>query len=613
MHVTWVVRRRILAAAGLLLAAPLGLWVLRGLTLPAPPMSMQIEEPFTHGLASGAARLGVRGFRATPRGFALDPRSEGEIEYGVRTDRPLTPWSAITLQWYGGEAGVRSAVDLLRPDGPQRLAENRSLLGTRLPLPASVAGGKEVALRFTAKNSTSREQLILDKLVIQSWEGPPAHLPNLLWTGGAFLAISLCLAGLTAHPRRAALVAFMLAAALVLRYANLQRVALAPLDPDAQGYRVYAQALAWIGPHGFYSASFGEREPLFPAVAKLALALFGDSDLSLRLLTVALSLGVVYLAFRLGRAILGLGGGTCTGFLLAVSVPVIIESGRGLRVELEALLFTGTAWVLFGRRGCLTCPGAVLAGGLGGALLLTRFPYGLALVLMFAASAWWHREPGWRTWRSLLVAAAIAAVLVLPHRMALARQHGDAAYDAHRTLRWIANQEFQGRPGFPSPTVLVQDPYAGPRITLGQYYFGLHSTWEVIWRSARGLGRAVGNLSPVGYVDEVRAVLGLRLGWADVVAVILGTIGGSVLMRRGAAWVPLALLLGLAHVAFVYDLDLPDYRFRMILQVMPLFVVAVASGGWWIMAQLRRVLQVAWAWASTGESRSDLASMEKGG
>lgn len=84
-------------------------------------------------------------------------------------------------------------------------------------------------------------------------------------------------------------------------------------------------------------------------------------------------------------------------------------------------------------------------------------------------------------------------------------------------------------------------------------------------------------------------------------------------MRRGAAWVPLALLLGLAHVAFVYDLDLPDYRFRMILQVMPLFVVAVASGGWWIMAQLRRVLQVAWAWASTGESRSDLASMEKGG
>ncbi|HSB80110.1 MAG TPA: glycosyltransferase family 39 protein, partial [Candidatus Methylomirabilis sp.] len=557
-------------------------------------------------------RLAVRGFRATPKGFALGPGGEGEIEYAVRTDRPLTPWSAITLQWYGGEPGIQSRVDLLGPDGPHRLAENRSLLGTLLFLPESVAGWTEIGLRFRAQNSADREHLILDKLVIQSWEGAPARLPNGLWVGGAFLSISLGLAGFTAHPRRAALVALMLTLALVLRYINLLRIALAPLDPDAQGYRVYAQTLAWIGPHGFYSASFGEREPFFPSIVKLALALFGDSDLSLRLLTLALSTGVVYLTSRLGRDVLGFAGGLGAGLLVALSVPAIIESGRGLRVETEALLLVGSAWLLLGRRDSLTWGRAILGGALAGTLLLTRFPYALALALLLGFAAWWHRAMGRDAWRPILVAAAIAAVLVLPHRVALTLRQGDAAYDAHRTIRWIANQEFQGRPGFPSEEAVVRDPYAGSPLSLGQYYFGLHSPWEVVWRSARGLARAFGNLCPVGYVEEVQSLLGPRLGWVDLLVAALGIIGLLTLMGGwSTGWIPLVLLLGLAHTAFVYDLSLPDYRFRMILQVIPLFGVAVASGGGWIMVQCQRVLKIAWPWASSDASRSSLGSREQ--
>ena len=586
MRVMPGVRRRVLAGAWLLVAVPLGFWWLRDLTLPVPPSRVQIEEPFNYGIVSQAARLTVRGFRPTPRGFSLDPQSQGEIEYRVQTAEPLTRWSAITLQWYGGEAGIQSAVDLLDP-GPQRLLLNRSMPGTRLPLPESVAGRREIALRFSARNTTEETRFVLDKLVLQSWEGPPPSFPDALRVGGIFLAVALGITALMARPKQAALVGLVLTLALVLRYGNVSRVAMAPLDPDAQGYRAYAQELTWTGPHGFYSASFGEREPLYPAIVKLALWLFGDADLSLRLLSAILSVGVAYLGCRLGMASLGAAWGLSAGLLLSISVPAIIESGRGLRVELEALLLVGTAWLLLGKSGSLPWRRAILAGVLAGGLLLTRFPYAPALLILFAVSAWWHRDLGRRLWRPLLVAIAIAAVLVLPHRLAMSVHQSDAGYDVHRTLRWIANHEFQGQPGFPSPAAVIRDPYAGPRITLGQYYFGLHTVWEVLWRSLRGLGRAVLNLSPVGYVEEVRAVLGLWLGWVDLLVAGLGVIGlGALAGRRETRWIPFVLVLGLVHVAFVYDLDLPDYRFRMILQVMPLFAVAVAAGSCWVLGRM---------------------------
>lgn len=583
----------------LVLAGLLGLWWIRGVVAWAPPIRVQIEEPFNYGLASEAARLTVRGFRATPKGFVLGPRSQGEIEYRISVRRPLTRWSAITLQWYGGEAGIHSTVDLLEPDGPRGLLQDRSLVGACLSLPTSVAGRTDIALRFSAWNATDRERLLLDKLVIQAWEGPPPSWPSPLWVVGACLALTLGLAASAVQPRRTLLAGLLLTLAAVLRYVNLLRVASAPLDPDAQGYRAYAQALAWTGPQGFYSAGFGEREPLYPATVRLALWLLGDSDVSLRLLTLILSVGVVYLGYRLGRALLGTTWGLGAGLFLGVSVPAIIESGRGLRVELETLLLTGAAWLLFGQRGSLTWGRAALAGVLAGALLLTRFPYGPALIVLFAASAWWHRELGREAWCPLLVAATVGLALVLPHRAALALRHGDAGYDVVRTLRWIANQEFQGRPGFPSPATLMQDPYAGPRITLGQYYFGLHTPWEVLWRSLRGLGKAVSSFSVVGYAEQVRAVVGLPLGWVDLLAAALGVTGLGVLAyRRDAAWIPLALVLALAHVAFVYDLGLPDYRFRMILQGMPLFAVSVVAGGRWTAARIPimfRAARTRWA------------------
>lgn len=566
------------AAALCLVVAAIGVgWLALAVLAQGPPLRVLIEEPFNHGLNTDAVAVAARGFRPTARGFGLRAGEAGELTVRMRSAHPLTPWSAITLQWFGGGSGMESRVELLASDGPRVLLENRSAAGTRIPLPASVAGKTEVVFRFRARNGSGEERLVLDKLVLQAWEGPPPGLPALPWVAAVGLTTVLGLGGLSARPRRALLVGAVLLIALLARYANLGRVDLAPLDPDAQGYRAYARQLTLTGPHGFYSGSFDLREPLYPAAVKLALWAFGDADRSLRLLSLLLSAGVVYQGYRVARGPLGFSSGLGAGLLLALSVPLVVESGRGLRLELETVLFVGTAWLLFAGR--LTSRRALSAGVLAGALALTRFPYAATLLLLFALAAWWHRHRRRRAWGGLAAAVLVMVVMVLPHRLALLAQHGDAFYDVHRTLHWIVNQEFQGRQGFPSVAEVARDPFTGPPVTARRYYLELHAPGEVAWRSLRGLGRAIFNLAPVGYRQEVRAVLGIPVGWLDLPLVVLGILGLGVLsVRKEAGWIPPTLLLGLLHVAFAYDLDLPDYRFRMILQGAPFFAVAVMAG-----------------------------------
>lgn len=571
--------RRIAAGAWLLLGLVAAGILLRAYGQPFPPVLVEVEEPFSEGLVTARASVTAQGFRAVARGYALPPRSRGVLEYRLHTERPFGPWSTLTLQWYGGEPLLESRVEWLGDGASRVLAEGRSLVGERLHLPTELAGRRGALLRFTAENSGTEERLVLDKLTLQSWEAPPPPRPSPWALGLVGLAVVSGCAGLSRSPRRAAALGMILLLAVGLRLANLERVLATPLEPDAQGYRDHARSMTLVGATGFYSAAFGDREPLFPAVVKGALRLFGEGDGGIRLLTVAFSGGTLALAYAVGRGAAGTTAGLVAATVMAVSVPAVIESGRGLRVELEALLFTGCAWLWLGRPGGLTARRALAGALLGGALLLTRFPYAPAIGLLWLAAAWRHRQRSAVRWGALALALIVVTAMAAPHRAALWLRYGDPAFDTHRALRWIANQEFQGQPGFPSPTEVVRDPYAGPRVTAWDYYFRLHTPAEVLWRSGRGLVKAMVNLGPIGYASEVRAVSGFSLRWLDGLAGALGVLGAVALARRReTGWIPLAACLGVAHVVFVYDLDLPDYRFRMILQVLPLYAVAVAAG-----------------------------------
>src|SRR5258708_8445232 len=147
-----------------------------------------------------------------------------------------------------------------------------------------------------------------------------------------------------------------------------------PLDPDAVAYRRYADSFQWwaLFDHGVFSGNFAEREPLFPIVVNAYFQVLGSSDFHLRVVSVTLSIAVGVLSVIAARRRLSWWPALAVGFLVALSPPLIDESVRGLRLELEMLVLLLLYIAL--ARGPAKRPllDAVLVAVLGPALLPTR-------------------------------------------------------------------------------------------------------------------------------------------------------------------------------------------------------------------------------------------------
>lgn len=567
---------RILGFAALLVGA-----VLVGLSLRmaggADPVATWIE-PFNHGVVSDQGSARVQGFVPHPKGWALPAHSPGSLVYVPKGRVPERGALLLTLQVFGGPPALRSALGVgPDPEGPFALvARDRDFLGTTVdlrPFLPGAAGG--LALRIEASNLSDETRLVVDKLSLRAFPGNPVTVPP---PGGIVTGLLLLAAGgilLSAQPLQAAAAAALVVLGIGLRSLNFLRVAWTPLDPDAEVFRQYAESLRLFGRHGFYSGTFGEREPLFLLVVKAVQLAFGDSAIHLRLLTVGLSAGVLLATYHLARRLFGPRWALLVLGLTAVSVPLIIESGRGLRLELETLLVIGlleAGWLGRDRSGLSW---ALRVGALGGLLLLTRAFYLPAVVLLAILTS----PPGgsWRVRGGLVALALLVAVGVfVPHKLGIARVHGTAFWDTDIAARWLANEEFAGRPGFPSIEDVARNPYAGPRISFLGYLFGLHTPGEVLWRALRGFGKIVADMNLIGYVEAVQALSGLRLGWLDLTFVILGASGLLLSLTLPDLWIlPVAFGVLVAHMAFLSDIGFPDHRYRLTYQAFPLMACGV--------------------------------------
>jgi len=105
-----------------------------------------------------------------------------------------------------------------------------------------------------------------------------------------------------------------------------------PLVPDAQEYMDIGENLL----KGFYP---WPREPFFPLIVAFTFLLFSPSALVLRLLTLFLSIVVIYLSYSLARVCFK-GSWECLlpPFLVATNFYLIFNSVRGLREELYSIL-----------------------------------------------------------------------------------------------------------------------------------------------------------------------------------------------------------------------------------------------------------------------------------
>ena len=253
---------------------------------------------------------------------------------------------------------------------------------------------------------------------------------------------------------------------------------------------------------------------------------------------------------------------------MAVSLPLVRESVRGLRLEWEIvllLLFLEIAFVDTVRsRGMRVGLAGVVAGLLS--LLRTNYLFGLTPIL---ALALFPRHRGGIV--GVVMAWLIMWGLCAPRLWNGYRFNG-RAFD-NIQAEWWANVEFAGQPGWRSKREVwrnVQDDSA--HLTPFEYFFGLHTIPELVVGSVRGTWKLVRHLEVVAFHQAAQRATGFTLGFVDV-AFQLASIVGLILAtgRARFRWLPIAFCILIAHLPFLYDRGLVE-PWRHTYQVFPLMV-----------------------------------------
>lgn len=569
------------ALAGALLL--LGLTVFRSdlafLFAPDPQLSFVLVEDLYHGVVSQGL-VTLEGAIPGPSGFYIPPGGRGRVWYRASWREPVTPWARLELSALLGQRAPRGRVSLSVDGGRhfQMLAENRPLMVEQFQIGSLLRGQRQLTLLFEGSNLSAEPLLLTAQINLMVYAENPLPAPPLGRVMPAFLLFGLgsCLF-LRRWPRLLPLLG-ILTVGFLGRYLNFLRLLYGRPDPDAAFYRIFADKLVPFTATGFYSGSFDTREPFFPLIAKAVFAVFGSSDTHLRLVSLGASLLVIALTWRLGRRLLGEAWAWLPAAAVAFSVPLVVESGRGLRLEVEMVLLLLFADVAFANSRLQPFPRFVIAGSLAGLLLLTRSSYlpGLTVLLILAA---WRSDAALRS-RALLGGLGISIMVALyaPHVAALYRVHGDPFYDQAKLTRWLANVEFAGQPGFPTKEDVARNAFVGPRISFWEYIFKLHTPGEIATGFIRGFGKILFHMDMIGYPVAVERLVGIRLGWMDWLVRLLGWAAILLILRRQEVWLPIAVIVLTLPVAFPYDRGVIE-KYRLTLMVFPFFVCGIGLLG----------------------------------
>jgi hypothetical protein len=579
--------------------------ILATLAQPGINSSDEIIEDFNQGAVLKPDRLVmVEGFQLGDTGWYLDPGASGRLVYRV----PGKAHAAIGVNlWVYSPAGVTNSISVSAPALPTvQLVSNVNYVGDRLELPSQYASASSIDVQIAAHNSTSAQQLVLDQLVTYTVQGTDPRAPPFY----SFLAFGALVAviALLLIRRRDHVVATAIGIGIVSAIAAATRVIAlftltGPVDPDAIFYRIAADRFQWwpLFDNGIFSGNFAEREPLFPMVVHIYFQVLGSSDFHERVVSATLSIAVVIVSMVAARHRLQTWWApVLVGFVVAISGPLIQESYRGLRLELETLLILALYLALDRARVRRPFLDAVIVGLLGAAMALTRTYYIPVFIAAVSVTYVLRYRSARRVLGLVLVATLIMGAAEAAHRVGMFEHHQNAFWDTARYVRWNANEElFRFHRPLPNaelfPTLQqyqTQGPYTGPTISSYQYFFVIHSPGELIRDSLAGTRQIFDSMD--SFIVDVRAAVDIykfpsRIGLlAESIAtrfdlllrwmVLLG-----LMAMCAAAWrdrrlviIPAIVVTWLGMTAFLFNHGLIE-QYRHTWQTYPLALIAA---GW---------------------------------
>ena len=517
------------------------------------------------------------------------------------------------------------------PSSARTLSLGGSLVGKGLRINPP-AEDRAIILEISGENRTGRPQVLLDRISVSSSSYRPVNGWVLGWW---FWGVLTAFWWWCAAKRRwweppGGIVLWVVGLMVVLvggtvRLKQLSFLNGVPLDPDVVMYQVYSDRLNWFdSENGFYSAAFGEREPLWVAILKLWQLWVGNGDLAIRLLTSLFSTIVIAstgtLLYRCFREWLWITAGM---LMVCLNPSIILESFRGLRSEAMTIAFiifllvslpNGVrrfhplkAGIFVGIWALLRGPALTIAFGMWGGIWLT------AMLIRHSNMRLW--VPQGYSLKKILLAGVVAFCLFVPHLYGLQKRHGDWRWPSYGYARWNANVEFPerlGTPGFPTVEEFRKSSYAGPRISYTDYLFRLHTPFQVVKYQLMGwveiMAYQVLSISP--YSSPLAIQLSSRrlsgmtclLGPSVILAFFMGLLVLAAWVRiffhRKLWWAPPMLLWGTFYVAFLYHVRLVE-PIRHTVHIYPLLVLVTIWGIRWLwegvhIMRLRNYVRIRW-------------------
>lgn len=318
-----------------------------------------------------------------------------------------------------------------------------------------------------------------------------------------------------------------------------------PYEGDPFSYLMIARSMG-----GFFEPSV--REPLYPALTRLALIFSGGGDIGINFVSAISSTLVSLAIFALGRRLVSPWASAFAAMLWAVEWRAIVLSTQGWRDDLFTLLVTICVFALLVLRSDPGPRSAAFLGIVGGLALLTRLtsfsflvPGLLAVVLLPA--------PAPRSARARGAGLSLFWMLLLagPFMAACAIAYGDPFHAINAHAAFYSRRA--GRLGVPG---------------VGQLFSSLFLPWEFVATGLTGL---------TSYpFDNKWFGLGALFPGLDQVARVLALAGLTLLLWRVEGVITiLAFLCAIVPYAWTWNIPGGD-EWRFTLPVYPLFLIAAA-------------------------------------
>jgi len=379
----------------------------------------------------------------------------------------------------------------------------------------------------------------------------------------------------------------------------------AGLGPDAREYLTIARQMK-----GFYWPSY--REPLHPALIRVATWLVGPGERAPRLVSISFSSLLVLVTALVGWRLYGKWPALAASAFVAVHPYYLYSSTEGVRLELYSVLLLSFVWLTSDNRSGRPSLRLIVAGAVAGLLGLTRMT---SVVFVVPVLGWFvtksptskgrtpqcseevHRRPAscdlqpetlapeqhrGSVRSAALVALLLAAMMIAPYLYVCHRYLGDSMIWINRHATWWYHRELQQKqPGADTGQKLAPSPAPAGRphgtVTVGEYLLGRRSPSEYLLQTLRGY-KEIGRILTRIFATERFYWLTVWLGW-------LACAGLARSLWRGLRLPVLTALLSLLPVSFVVPLGANP---RLFLHVLPLWVMWSAWGMAWPLEALRR-------------------------